>query len=202
MILREIKRMVAAKRRRGVTLVELVVTMTTISVIALAVGTVIIYLWQEFLYIPRQLTVTQAGAAMLEEMIEGSASSQGLRFANRITAATPSRVVYTYGYPVSSDSHTVTLRWDSATGGIYRSVDTGSEARVPYYAASVKVLSKTVPAGIFLLYKDNGVPWTAGTDLPASIRRIKVNLTVVTGSGAFSAYEGSITLTSGVEIHQ
>jgi hypothetical protein len=188
--------------KKAVTLIELVMAISTISIIALAVGSVIIYLWQEFLYLPKQLTVRQVGQAVLDDIIEGVEATRGLRVARSITTATASQISYLYGYPASSDEHTVSLRWASADKRFYRSIDGGAETAIPYYSVSTKVAGMTTPTAVFTYYKSDGTAWTSGADPLNQIKRIQVDVKITTGTGSFAGYEGSLNMSSGIEIKQ
>jgi prepilin-type N-terminal cleavage/methylation domain-containing protein len=188
--------------KKGVTLIELIVAMLSISIIALAAGTVLIYLWQEFLYLPRQLKARQVGQAVLDEMTEGTTAVSGLRFAKSITGATVSQVNYTYGYPATEDEHTVVLRFDSTNKKIYRSFDSGPEEAVPYYSVGTNIGGKTVSTTVFTYYKADGSAWVLGVDALSAIKRVQADINITTGTGAFASYEGNVNISSGVEIKQ
>lgn len=177
-------------------------TITAISVIALAAGTVLIYLWQEFLYLPRQLRVRQVGQAALDEITEGTESIRGLRTAKSITSASASQVNYKYGYPAASDEHTVTLRWDNTAKKIYKAIDGGAETEIPYYSVGTNVQGKAAPTTVFTYYKADGSAWVSGTDALVTIKRVQVDINTTTGTGAFASYEGNLNMSSGIEIKQ
>ncbi|MBI4335521.1 MAG: hypothetical protein HY589_02590 [Candidatus Omnitrophica bacterium] len=190
------------KNRRGVTLIEFVMIITTVSIIATAASVVLIYVWQEFAYLPRQLRVRQAGHAALDEIIEGSGSIKGLRSAKSITSAAAAQVNYKYGYPAPADEHTVSIRWDSSGRRFYRSVDSAVEREIPYYASSVNIEGKETPGAIFTYYKSDGSAWVSGTDALSLIKRVRIEISVTTGSGAFTGYQAALKMSSGVEVKQ
>lgn len=190
------------KNKKGVTLIELIITITAISIIALAVGTVIIYLWQEFLYLPKQLNVRQVGQAILDEITEGTESVRGLRFAKSITSASVSQINYKYGYPATTDEHTVTLRWDNTNKRFYRAIDGGAEEAIPYYSVGTNAQGKTTPTTVFTYYKADGSAWVSGTDALITIKRVQIDINITTGTGSFAAYEGNLNMSSSIEIKQ
>jgi len=172
---------------------------------AIACG-VVIYFVQMFIYSPRQLDVQKLALEVSKTIIEGDPDIRGIRFARSIIDASDGQFSYTYGYPAANQL-SVRYRWDNTDGHIYRSTSTdqgsswSAESVIPYYMpASITIDGKTTPGVIFDYKKAGDVDWVSGSDPLADIRRVEIDITVMTGTGEFSNFQGEIDITSSAEI--
>ncbi|MFH0762300.1 MAG: hypothetical protein V1925_00190, partial [Candidatus Omnitrophota bacterium] len=75
--------------------------------------------------------------------------------------------------------------------------DGGAEALIPYYASAGINLSGV--SGQLFAYYDSG---EVSTSTPADVRRIKINLVAMTGSGSYSDLEGKSEQATSVAAHR
>ena len=173
---------------------------------AIACG-IVIYFVQMFIYSPRQLDVQKLALEVTKTIIEGDPEIRGMRFARSIIDASDGQFSYTYGYPTAVNQLSVRYRWDNTDGHIYRSTSTdqgsswSAESVIPYYMpSSIAIDGKTTPGVIFDYRKTGDADWVSGSDPLADIRRVEIDITVKTGTGEFSNFQGGLDITSSAEI--
>jgi hypothetical protein len=66
----------------------------------------------------------------------------------------------------------------------------------------VNVQGKTAPTTVFTYYKSDGSAWVSGTDALSTIKRAQVDINITTGTGSFASYQGSLDMSTAVEIKQ
>lgn len=195
------------KNESGFTLVELIVTTLVVAIIGASVVGIIIFFVQLFMYSPRQLDAQKIAQELENTIIEGNANIRGIRYAKTIIDASATQVSYTYGYPTNTDGQSVRFRWNAGDKHIYlsTSVDGGSswsnEAEIPYYIPdAILIDGKTTPSVIFTYKKALDANWVSGTDPLSAIRRVIFSVSLKTGSGSFSSYQGSTNTTASAEV--
>lgn len=199
---------------KGVTLIELIVTVSIVAIITAATAGIIIYLMQLFIYMPRDIKTRAVADEIIYTMTEGESLKRGMRYSVQILDASPGQFSYTSGYPGNDDRRNI--RFQLNNGKIYRyATDFGSPLdgpqplygpaeTIPYYVSSDIVISGkgADPSAIFTYFKEDGSLWVSGTDPLYKIRRVEIGMAVKSGAGIFRNWEGSFYTTAGVEIKQ
>lgn len=190
-------------RRRGVTLVELVITIVIIGLIAGMTPLLFWYGARAFILLPRQLAVNHTATETLHQAVEGGMSHlagtgmvRGLRWAGRsgtqpsIWLAEASRLGY-----VTAAGQSVVLRYDGTA--LRRSMQaancnppTGTEeVLAPETSGTVQIAGSDVS---FFRYYNQGMPVTEFVPPPgcqvggtSTIRRVDIRFTAQTGNGNF-----------------
>ncbi len=193
------------KNKRGATLIELIMVILVVTIIAATTSGVVLFFVRLFFYNPSQLETQRIGEILVHEIVEGNSDARGVRFARTILDASATQFSYTYGYPATVLS--VRFRWDNTNDHIYRSTstDTGStwssETLIPPDLLTSTTIDGKDTAGVIFTYKKaDDSAWTSGVDALGDIRRVVLGINVKTGTGSFDALEGSVDITSGVEI--
>lgn len=199
--------MVRFKNKKGTTLIEAIMLIVTLGIIGVTVVGVIIFFVQLFLYSPRQLDTQKIGQELTNIMVEGNQDIRGIRYARSVIDASSQQFSYQYGYPTTEDGQAVRFRWNPEDKHIYRSTSSDNGATwstenvIPYYMPSTVIIDgKDTPSVIFTYKKANNVDWVSGVDVVSSIRRMIISINLKTGTGSFSAFQGSSNITSSVEI--
>ncbi len=186
------------RKKKGVTIVELVVTVALVAILSAAFVSVAVPMINFFLYFPQSSRTNNAAADLMQIILEGDDKAKGLRFTgvackiggggaggNNITTASTSGTTstLTYNYAdadfcnsgTSRISHTVTLVYDSSTGVVTRAIDGGAASVIPYYVNSASDIKFKVPGGgadLFHYFSSDGTD--LGSDpLAASISYVK-----------------------------
>ena len=205
-------------RRRGVTLVELVLVIVVSAIICVTAPTLMFHGVKTLVFLPKALAVNQTATEILHQMIEGGFSNlsgqtvQGLRFAVRRSAAEPALWLAEAGRigVRTSDGQTVLVRLDASVvnqEAVKRSLAApsctpaiGTEEVIPYHAqGSVRIL----PIVRFFRYYDQSgleVNNPSSCPPPTTIRRVDIAFTAQTGSGNFDQGDASEKITSSVAI--
>lgn len=195
----------------------MIVTITVIAILAGATTGIVIYIAQILIYTPREARARAIAHDIMETIIEGEAEKRGIRYAKEMLEASSTQVTYMFGYPGNNDERN--MRFSFSSNKISRSYTafgdpisgppssyTQPPELVPYYAAGDISISgyPASPNVIFKYYNASGA--LLADPVPANqlntIRRIEVYVTVTTGMGEFSRWEGSFKTTSSVEIKQ
>ena len=195
------------KSRKAASLIELIMVILVIGIISAIACGIVIYFVQMFIYTPRQLDVEKIALQVSKTIIEGDPDVRGARFARSIIDASDAQFSYTYGYPAAANQLSVRYRWDNTDGHIYRSTSTdqgsswSAESVIPYYMpSSITIDGKTTPGVIFDYTKAGDLDWVSGSDPLTDIRRVAIDITVTTGTGEFSNFQGGLDITSSAEI--
>lgn len=195
------------KDKKSASLIELIITILLVTIIGATIVGPVIFLVELFMYSPRQLDTQKIAQELTQIMIEGNQDIRGIRYTRTIIDASDTQFSYTYGYPTANDQLSVRFRWNAADKHIYRSTSTNgglawsTETIIPYYIpTTVTIDGKDTPSVIFTYKKSNDGDWVFGLDDVTTIRRLIISINLNTGTGGFSALEGSTHITSSVEI--
>lgn len=175
--------------KKGFTLIELIMVISIMGVLAASGTCFLLYLVQNFVFIPNQMNTDMASSDALKIMIEGDGTAKGLRFLRAVSSVADNQTSF-----INQDGQTVRYRLDSQ-GRIQRSLNGGAESAVPYYASSGMVFSGKNNR-LFTYYDASEVITAA----PSSVRRIEIALAAQTGSGVYADWEGRSDAASSITV--
>jgi len=184
--------------KKAATFIELIVTMLILTIIGSASVAFFVPVANILFYSPSQLMVDQTTQELISILVEGDNQAKGLRFTKSITSADEDDITF-----VTWDDDTVKYRWDVTEERIYRDINSQGEVLVPAsYYGDITVTGQSSDAEIFQYYDASAsklaVPVSDETDIEA----IRMNLTLVAGSGIVKEHKGRIDVKSGVDIKQ
>jgi len=184
--------------KKAATFIELIVTMLILTIIGSASVAFFVPVANILFYSPSQLMVDQTAQELISILVEGDNQAKGLRFTKSITSADEDDITF-----VTWDDDTVKYRWDVTEERIYRDINSQGEVLVPAsYYGDITVTGQSSDAEIFQYYDASAsklaVPVSDETDIEA----IRMNLTLVAGSGIVKEHKGRIDVKSGVDIKQ
>ncbi len=185
--------------RRGVTLVELMLTLVIMGLVAAMTPLLFWYGARAFVFLPRQLAVNHAATEIMHQVAEGGASHlsgagviRGLRLAGRsggqpsIWLAEASRLGY-----ITAAGQSVVLRYDGTA--LRRSLQAANcnppagteEILAQETSGTVQIASSSV--SFFRYYDQSGNPLLPPCQVggTSAIRRVDIRFTAQTGNGNF-----------------
>jgi len=180
------------RRRAGFTLIELIMVILIVAILSVSGAFLMVYLVQNSVFIPNKLNTDMLAAQALDIMVEGDSVAKGIRFSKSIISISGNQVVFN-----NQDGQAITLRLDSVANKLYRSVNGGAEALIPYYAGTG--VNITGQSGKLFTYHGAN---ESETSLPADVRRIRIDLAAMTGSGSFDDWQGRTTAATSVAVHK
>lgn len=193
-------------RRRGFTLVELLITMLVMSTLATAFVSLAAPQFNLFFFLPQRQAVQAVSAELMDAIFEGDAAASGLRYAEpassttAITEATSTALTYRY-QDIGGTAHTVRLLYDGGTGRLTRQIDGGAASALPMHAGSgSRMFVEPAETDLFRYFNAAGTAFTPSAGTLGDIRRVDVAVVVRTGTGAVTDSEGRMVLKSGVDI--
>jgi len=190
------------KTKKAATIIELVVTILILTIIGSASVAFFVPVANILFYSPSQLMVDQTAQELISILVEGDNQAKGLRFTKSISVdADEDDITFT-----TWDGDKVKYRWDATEKRIYRKINDQGEALVPAsYYGDITVIGQSSDAEIFQYYRYDGasvsklsVPVSDETNIDA----IRMDLTLVAGSGIVKEHKGRIDVKSGVDIKQ
>ena len=181
------------KPAAGFTLIELVMAITITGVIAAAGAFVMFYLIQHSVYLPNNLNVDTAGNEIMDAMIEGYPGVKGLRFAVALTSSGNNNLTF-----LNADGQSVAFSWDSINKRVSVSVNGSVPVTLPYYLPAGMYIEQRGSSPFFSYY-DSG---EAATAVPSSVRRVKIEFQVRSGSGNFQDWQGQAAFTSAIAVRR
>ena len=166
-------------------------TMAIIGVLATTAAWIMVSSVRNGVFLPNQLNMDKLADDALGTMIDGDGQAWGLRFCRNITNANATRLDFK-----NQDNVPVYYRFDNATNKLYRSINGGAEQFLPPYVPAAGVTFSGVSGAVFTYYDAGENP----TNTPANVRRVKIALTVKSGTGLFADWQGQSEQASSVAV--
>jgi len=183
-------------RMKSFTLIELIMVIMVVAVLAAIAGSFFVPMMDMLFYVPSQTSVEFTANELMKILIDGDAQAKGLYDAAAVTAATAMRVDFT-----TEDGDAVYYRWNSGNDKIYRSINAGVEALIPYhYAGNSYVEGRDTASIIFTYYDASNNAITSPVAAPGDIEWIRMDLTILTGTGKAKKQHGSLDVSTAVDV--
>ena len=189
------------KTKKAATIIELVVTILILTIIGSASVAFFVPVANILFYSPSQLMVDQTAQELISILVEGDNQARGLRFTKSISAdADADEDDITF---VTWDDDTVRYRWDVTEERIYRDINSQGEVLVPAsYYGDITVTGQSSDPEIFQYYDASASKLSVPVSDETNIEAIRMDLTLVAGSGIVKEHKGRIDVKSGVDIKQ
>ena len=175
---------------KGFTLIEMIMVIMIITILSVSGAYLMLYLIQNSVFIPNQLNMDMAASDALDIMIEGDQQAKGLRFSRAVTNIQDYQVTF-----INQNNQSIRYRLDTGINKLYRSVNGGAEAFIPYYVNSG--MNITGKGNKLFSYYDANETVTAN---PANVRWITMTMIARTGAGSYANWEGQSDKTSSVAV--
>ncbi|MBU2102116.1 MAG: prepilin-type N-terminal cleavage/methylation domain-containing protein [Candidatus Omnitrophota bacterium] len=174
--------------KKAFTFIELVMVILIIGIIAAAGAWLLMYVVQNAVFIPNRLTTDMLAQNALNVIIEGDTVARGLRFSANITTSQPNTLIFT-----NQDNQLVNY---TVTGNkLYRQINASAPALSPaYQVGAIGVSGRN--GTLFTYYDANDV----ATATAASVRRVRIDVTVLTGTGSYADWQSSSNQSSSVSV--
>ncbi|MDP8297342.1 MAG: hypothetical protein RAP41_04075 [Candidatus Orphnella occulta] len=193
------------KTKKAATFIELIVTMLILTIIGSASVAFFVPVANILFYSPSQLMVDQTAQELFTILIEGDNQAKGLRFTKSITIADKDYIIFE-----TWDNDIVQYKWDATEKRIYRKINRQGEALVPAsyylvpasYYGDITVIGQSSDAEIFQYYDVSASKLSVPVSDETDIEAIRMDLTLVAGSGIVKEHKGRIDVKSGVDIKQ
>jgi len=187
------------KTKKAATFIELIVTMLILTIIGSASVAFFVPVANILFYSPSQLMVDQTAQELISILVEGDNQAKGLRFTKSISVdADEDDITFT-----TWDGDKVKYRWDATEKRIYRNINDQGEALVPAsYYGDITVTGQSSDPEIFQYYDASASKLSVPVSDETNIEAIRMDLTLVAGSGIVKEHKGRIDVKSGVDIKQ
>jgi len=188
---------------------ELTITIVILGIIGTLTGVILVYVVQNYYYIPSKLTTDSISSDIARIVIEGDDKAKGLRYAKQIPLWGLPTGIY-LGFYNSDNDYVQFIVYD---GKLYRKINTGDWEVIPYYLSdeygfmgdiiTIKILWFEFEfEKFFWYYGSDGKHLYLPVAHPQDIEYIEIRGNVKQGSGEFSNWEGESEIISGVSINQ
>lgn len=166
-------------RKKGFTIVEILVVLTLISVIAAVTSGIVISSLQMLLHVPAEVDARKAAQDIINEMIDGRAGVWGVRYASAITTASTNDITYTVGNPAVYN-----VSFSLNGGRILRRVNGSPSAGeiIPYYGTNRITVAPIAPSTQIFTYRNSS---GVNPSSLAEIRRVNIDMVVTMAGRSF-----------------
>jgi len=176
---------------KGFTIIELMVVIGILAILAVPGAYFMTFIVQNSVFIPSKLNMDMIGQEVLDTIIEGDSKASGARFSRIFTVATNTSMQFK-----NSDNQTVRFDWNAGTKNITRTINGSLIDTIPYYLRGNISIINIASTPIFTYYDSS----ESVTTTPSAVRRLRVAVNVVSGSGNYSDWQGSSQQLSSVAV--
>ncbi len=178
------------------TLIELITVIVIITIIAGVTSAIVLFFMKNTIFLPSQMNVQQAADVAMDIIIEGDDKAKGLRFASETTSAKADFIRFT-----NFDDQDI--RYRIRKDRLQRRIGNKPWEIIPYYAAdNLRVTRQGNRLFDYFIIDKKGNEKKVGSPNPDDVRRIKINLRALSGTGDFDKWEGEIKLASSVKLYK
>lgn len=174
--------------KKAFTFIELVMVILIIGIVAAAGAWLLMYVVQNAVFIPNRLTTDMLAQDALNMMIEGDTAARGLRFSANITTSQPNTLIFT-------NQENQSVNYTVSGNKLYRQINASAPALAPAYQAGAIGVSGR--GGTLFTYYDGN---DAVTTTAANVRRVRIDVTVLTGTGSYADWQSSSNQSSSVAV--
>jgi type II secretory pathway pseudopilin PulG len=172
------------------TFIESVMVILVVGIIAAAGAWLLMYVTQNTIFIPNQLATDMLAHDVLQNIIEGDRATRGLRFSRNITTSLGNTLVFT-----NLDNQTI--NYTVSGNKLYRRINAGAPEFIPYYqTGAIRVTGRN--GTLFTYYDGNDT----ATTIPANVRRVRIDVSVITGTGSYADWQGAANQSSSVTVEK
>lgn len=177
------------KKIKGFTIIEAITATLVVAILAASGAWIFSFLIRNSIFLPNQLNTDMIAADTIRMIAEGDEQAMGLHFSKAICRCDSDDIVY-----LDQNDNYVRIWVDGNNLKIYRSIDNGADALIPYYISdgiSLHGFSGTDYEGstqslfeYFHVDRDTGVVDTPATC--SEIDWITINVVARVGSGSIA----------------